>query len=188
MAGTTRKVGLYVRVSTSDGQTAANQERELQAVAERHGWQSWRPLHTRACPVPGAATSAPPWRVSCRPSCDEKSSWSHPEACAGSADRSRTRSASLASFARRVSVCTCCRAQKLHLHPAGPPWRKPSSMGRPLAVEHLRRESAAVLAGHGPLDAGRDRTSIVLELSVSCDSSDPSRLLSLQRECSISSD
>jgi DNA invertase Pin-like site-specific DNA recombinase len=37
MAGTTRKVGLYVRVSTSDGQTVANQERELQAVAERHG-------------------------------------------------------------------------------------------------------------------------------------------------------
>ena len=26
-------------MSTSDGQTVANQERELQAVAERHGWQ-----------------------------------------------------------------------------------------------------------------------------------------------------
>ena len=39
MAGTTRKVGLYVRVSTSDGRTVANQERELQAVAVRHGWQ-----------------------------------------------------------------------------------------------------------------------------------------------------
>jgi DNA invertase Pin-like site-specific DNA recombinase len=39
MTGTTRKVGLYIRVSTSDGQNVANQERELQAVAERHGWQ-----------------------------------------------------------------------------------------------------------------------------------------------------
>ena len=33
-----RKVALYVRVST-DHQTIKNQERELQAVAERHGWQ-----------------------------------------------------------------------------------------------------------------------------------------------------
>jgi hypothetical protein len=47
----------------------------------------------------------------------------------------------------------------------------------------------AVLAGHGPLDCladGRDRASIVLELSVSCDSLGPSRLLSPQPECSIS--
>ena len=34
----TRRVALYVRVST-DQQTIKNQERELQAVAERHGWQ-----------------------------------------------------------------------------------------------------------------------------------------------------
>src|SRR6478735_12754585 len=33
-----RRVALYVRVST-DQQTIENQERELQAVAERHGWQ-----------------------------------------------------------------------------------------------------------------------------------------------------
>ena len=62
---------------------------------------------------------------------------------------------------------------------------------RPLGPVELKspacegRELAAVLAGHGPLDAlddGRDRTSIVLELSVSCDSAAPSRLLSPQRE------
>ena len=33
-----KRVALYVRVST-DHQTIRNQERELQAVAERHGWQ-----------------------------------------------------------------------------------------------------------------------------------------------------
>jgi DNA invertase Pin-like site-specific DNA recombinase len=33
----TRRVALYVRVST-DGQTTENQRRELEAVAERHGW------------------------------------------------------------------------------------------------------------------------------------------------------
>jgi DNA invertase Pin-like site-specific DNA recombinase len=33
----TKRVAVYVRVST-DGQTVANQERELAAVAERHGW------------------------------------------------------------------------------------------------------------------------------------------------------
>jgi 50S ribosomal subunit-associated GTPase HflX len=31
------RVALYARVST-DGQTVANQRRELEAVAERHGW------------------------------------------------------------------------------------------------------------------------------------------------------
>jgi DNA invertase Pin-like site-specific DNA recombinase len=33
-----KRVALYVRVST-DGQTVDNQRRELEAVAERHGWQ-----------------------------------------------------------------------------------------------------------------------------------------------------
>ena len=33
-----KRVALYVRVST-DHQTIKNQERELEAVAERHGWQ-----------------------------------------------------------------------------------------------------------------------------------------------------
>ena len=33
------RVGLYVRTSTTNGQTTKNQERELQLVAERHGWE-----------------------------------------------------------------------------------------------------------------------------------------------------
>ena len=33
-----KRVALYVRVST-DGQTTVNQQRELEAVAERHGWR-----------------------------------------------------------------------------------------------------------------------------------------------------
>ena len=33
-----KRVALYLRVSTS-GQTVENQKRELEAVAERHGWQ-----------------------------------------------------------------------------------------------------------------------------------------------------
>jgi DNA invertase Pin-like site-specific DNA recombinase len=33
-----KRVGIYLRVST-DGQTTANQRRELQAVAERSGWE-----------------------------------------------------------------------------------------------------------------------------------------------------
>jgi DNA invertase Pin-like site-specific DNA recombinase len=33
----TKRVAVYVRVST-DGQTTVNQQRELEAVAERHGW------------------------------------------------------------------------------------------------------------------------------------------------------
>lgn len=33
-----KRVAIYARVST-DGQTVENQLRELQAVAERHGWE-----------------------------------------------------------------------------------------------------------------------------------------------------
>ena len=33
-----KQVALYVRTSTANGKTTRNQERELQAVAKRHGW------------------------------------------------------------------------------------------------------------------------------------------------------
>jgi DNA invertase Pin-like site-specific DNA recombinase len=33
-----KRVAIYARVSTADGQTCDNQIRELQAVAARHGW------------------------------------------------------------------------------------------------------------------------------------------------------
>jgi DNA invertase Pin-like site-specific DNA recombinase len=33
-----KRVALYVRTSTANGQNTKNQERELQAVAEHHGW------------------------------------------------------------------------------------------------------------------------------------------------------
>lgn len=38
MSIASKRVALYLRVSTS-GQTVENQRRELQAIAERHGWQ-----------------------------------------------------------------------------------------------------------------------------------------------------
>ena len=34
-----KRVALYVRTSTANGQTTKNQERELQAVAKRHAWE-----------------------------------------------------------------------------------------------------------------------------------------------------
>jgi hypothetical protein len=37
-AETTKRVAIYLRVSTT-GQTTANQQRELEAVANRHGWE-----------------------------------------------------------------------------------------------------------------------------------------------------
>ena len=46
-----KRVALYVRTSTANGQTTRNQERELQAVAKRHGWEVvavyQRPGHQR---------------------------------------------------------------------------------------------------------------------------------------------
>src|SRR4030095_9984489 len=38
--GTGKRVALYLRVSTDKKQTVKNQRRELEAVAERHGWKS----------------------------------------------------------------------------------------------------------------------------------------------------
>jgi DNA invertase Pin-like site-specific DNA recombinase len=34
-----KRVGIYLRVSTTNGQTTENQRRELEAVAARSGWQ-----------------------------------------------------------------------------------------------------------------------------------------------------
>jgi DNA invertase Pin-like site-specific DNA recombinase len=34
-----KRVAIYARVSTANGQTTKNQERELQDVAKRHDWQ-----------------------------------------------------------------------------------------------------------------------------------------------------
>ena len=53
-----RRVALYVR-SQTDQQTIKNQERELQAVAERHGWQVVAVFGTRASAVPRAVISRP---------------------------------------------------------------------------------------------------------------------------------
>jgi DNA invertase Pin-like site-specific DNA recombinase len=33
-----KRVGIYLRVSTNNGQTTDNQRRELEAVAKRSGW------------------------------------------------------------------------------------------------------------------------------------------------------
>lgn len=38
MTSTAKRVALYIRVSTTD-QTTSNQQRELEAAAERHGWE-----------------------------------------------------------------------------------------------------------------------------------------------------
>ena len=82
-----KRVALYVRVST-DHQSVKNQEIELQAVAERHGWQVVSRLSgTRASAVPRAVISAPGSTSCCRPSPARSSIWSRPGASIGWADR-----------------------------------------------------------------------------------------------------
>ena len=81
-----KRVALYVRVST-DHQSVNNQEIELQAVAERHGWQVVTVSGTRASAVPRDATSGRAWTSCCRPSPAKSSIWSQPGASIGWADR-----------------------------------------------------------------------------------------------------
>ena len=42
-----KRVAIYARVSTANGQTTKNQERELQDVAKRHGWQVVEVYHDK---------------------------------------------------------------------------------------------------------------------------------------------
>jgi DNA invertase Pin-like site-specific DNA recombinase len=51
-----RRVALYVRVST-DHQTIKNQERELRAVADRHGWEIVATFKDEVSAAPKAATN-----------------------------------------------------------------------------------------------------------------------------------
>jgi hypothetical protein len=53
-----KRVGVYIRVST-DGQTTANQRRELEAVAARSGWEVVGIYEDAGIPAPRAARSAP---------------------------------------------------------------------------------------------------------------------------------
>ena len=48
-----KRVALYLRVSTVDRQTTANQRRELEAVAKRHGWKVVQVFQDRASGAKG---------------------------------------------------------------------------------------------------------------------------------------
>ena len=54
-----KRIALYVRTSTANGQTTRNQERELQDVAERTAGRWWRSIVTKASAVPRDAINAP---------------------------------------------------------------------------------------------------------------------------------
>jgi hypothetical protein len=53
-----KRIAIYLRVSTSK-QDTENQRRELEAVAERSGWQVVKVYETPASAAPRAGTSAP---------------------------------------------------------------------------------------------------------------------------------
>ena len=89
------------------------------------------------------------------------------------------------------AAVSCCRAQKLHPCAARPPCRKPSSIRRLWPVNTFAENSrlySPAMARLTPLMTMVETGLLVLELSVSCDSPAPSRLLSPPRECSTSSD
>ena len=81
-----KRVALYVRVST-DHQSVKNQEIELQAVAERHGWQVvtvFKDQGISAAPRDAISGRA---STSCyKPSPARSSIWSQPGASIGWAD------------------------------------------------------------------------------------------------------
>ena len=81
-----KRVALYVRVST-DHQSVRNQEIELQAVAERHGWQVVAVFKDQGISGAKGRDSARASTSCCRPSPAKSSIWSLPGASIGWADR-----------------------------------------------------------------------------------------------------
>ena len=82
-----KRVALYVRVST-DHQSVRNQEIELQAVAERHGWTVvavFKDQGISGCQGPRSSARAS--TSCCKPSPARSSIWSQPGASIGWADR-----------------------------------------------------------------------------------------------------
>jgi DNA invertase Pin-like site-specific DNA recombinase len=51
-----KRVALYLRVSTN-GQTTANQRKDLEEIASRHGWKIVAASRMLASPVPRGARS-----------------------------------------------------------------------------------------------------------------------------------
>ena len=54
-----KRVGIYLRVST-DGQTTQNQRRELEAVADRSGWEVVGVYEDATTPRPARSIWLPP--------------------------------------------------------------------------------------------------------------------------------
>ena len=81
-----KRVALYVRVST-DHQSVRNQEIELQAVAERHGWTVVAVYRDQAFPAPRDAISGRASTSCYKPSPARSLIWSQPGASIGWADR-----------------------------------------------------------------------------------------------------
>jgi predicted site-specific integrase-resolvase len=61
-----KRVAIYLRVSTSE-QTTANQRRELQVVAKRHGWSVVQVFEDAGISAPSVATNGRRWTRCSRP-------------------------------------------------------------------------------------------------------------------------
>ena len=85
-AATAKRVALYLRVSTSD-QTTANQRRELQAVAKRHGWAVVHVFEDAGISALKAATSGRRSTPCSRRSRAARSTWWPPGPSIGLAGR-----------------------------------------------------------------------------------------------------
>ena len=73
-----KRVAIYARVSTANGQTTKNQERELQVVAKRHDWQVVEVYRDKGISGAKGAISAPDSTSCWQRSPARRSTWSPP--------------------------------------------------------------------------------------------------------------
>ena len=101
-----KRVALYVRVST-DHQTIKNQERELQAVAERHGWSVVAVFKDQGISGAKGRDKRPGLDKLMQAVPGENSTWLRHGASIGWADRCSTWCKCCRSCTARASTCTC---------------------------------------------------------------------------------
>jgi hypothetical protein len=102
----TKRVALYLRVSTTE-QTVENQQRELEAVAERHGWNVVAVFTDAGISGSKGRNKRPGYDCLCRGIArrefDQVAAWSVDRSDA----RCRSWSRSSVSYMRKTSICIC---------------------------------------------------------------------------------
>jgi hypothetical protein len=137
-----KRIAIYLRVSTSK-QDTDNQRRELEAVAERSGWNVVKVYEDAGVSGAKGRDQRPGLDAMMKAvNAKDFDTWSRRGRWIGSADRSPTYSAYSRASMKRVSVCFCTSRDSILRQPRAKPCFKclaysPSSSGESFGNESM---------------------------------------------------